>query len=114
MNRLRILLGLSLGALGIGALLLLSARSAHLRAPAPEYLIGAVREQGDGYTVDPKPGYVSTDLVHMKKADVESVERGSVLTFHLRPGVRWHDGHPFDANDVAFSWRIYANPEVDC
>ncbi len=50
----------------------------------------------------------------MKKADVESIERGSVFTFHLRPGVRWHDGHPFDANDVAFSWRIYANPGVDC
>jgi peptide/nickel transport system substrate-binding protein len=87
---------------------------AGVKAPPDEFLIGAVREQGPNYVVDPKPGYVSTDLVQMKKTDVESIERGSVFTFHLRPGVRWHDGHPFDANDVAFSWRIYANLGVDC
>jgi peptide/nickel transport system substrate-binding protein len=83
-------------------------------APLPEYLVGTVREKGDAWTVEPKPGYTTTDSVRMKKSDVESVERGSVITFHLRPGVRWHDGHPFDANDVAFSWRIYSNPQVNC
>ena len=25
---------------------------------------------------------------------------GLAVTFHLRPGVRWHDGHPFTAEDV--------------
>jgi len=25
---------------------------------------------------------------------------GLVITFHLRKGVRWHDGHPFTAEDV--------------
>jgi peptide/nickel transport system substrate-binding protein len=28
--------------------------------------------------------------------------------------VRWHDGHPFDAEDVLFSWRIGRNPDVRC
>lgn len=42
------------------------------------------------------------------------VERGTVFTFHLRAGVRWHDGHPFDAEDVLFSWRIAQNPAVRC
>jgi peptide/nickel transport system substrate-binding protein len=28
--------------------------------------------------------------------------------------VRWHDGHPFDAEDVLFSWRIAANLAVRC
>lgn len=87
---------------------------AGVKAPADEYLIGTIRERGDTFVVDPKPGYESTDLVELKKTDVESIERGSVLTFHLRPGVHWHDGHPFDAKDVAFSWRIYQNPSVDC
>jgi peptide/nickel transport system substrate-binding protein len=26
-------------------------------------------------------------------------------TFHLRPGVTWHDGTPFTANDVVYSYR---------
>jgi peptide/nickel transport system substrate-binding protein len=45
---------------------------------------------------------------------VERVERGTVFTFHLRAGVTWHDGHPFDAGDVLFSWQISKNPEVRC
>jgi hypothetical protein len=82
--------------------------------PPAEYLIGTISERGDSYVVDPKPGYVSPDVPVVAKKDVESIERGTVLTFRLRPGVLWHDGHPFDANDVAFSWRIYQNPLVEC
>lgn len=32
-------------------------------------------------------------------------EGGTVYTFLLRKDVRWHDGHPFDARDVLFSWN---------
>ena len=28
---------------------------------------------------------------------------GLTWTFHLHPGVKWHDGEPFTANDVAFT-----------
>jgi len=45
---------------------------------------------------------------------VASVERGTVFTFHLRDDVRWHDGPPFDAQDVRFSVSIAHNPEVGC
>src|SRR5438132_129118 len=27
------------------------------------------------------------------------------LTFRLRPGVKWHDGQPFTADDVVFTWQ---------
>jgi peptide/nickel transport system substrate-binding protein len=30
---------------------------------------------------------------------------GKTYTYHLRAGVRWHDGAPLTARDVAFSWR---------
>ncbi|UCH32537.1 MAG: hypothetical protein JSV05_03925 [Candidatus Bathyarchaeota archaeon] len=30
---------------------------------------------------------------------------GTVATFDLRPGIRWHDGQVADANDVKFSWE---------
>jgi len=35
---------------------------------------------------------------------------GRSVTYHLRRGVRWHDGVPFDARDVAFSWRAIMSP----
>jgi len=48
------------------------------------------------------------------KSEVESVQRGTVFTFELKPGVKWHDGQPFDADDVIFSVELYKNPHVDC
>jgi peptide/nickel transport system substrate-binding protein len=32
-------------------------------------------------------------------------EDGLEYTFHLRPGVRWHDGQPFSARDVKFTFE---------
>ena len=45
---------------------------------------------------------------------VASVAREVVFTFHLRDDVRWHDGHPFDARDVLFSFECFRNPAVRC
>jgi peptide/nickel transport system substrate-binding protein len=35
---------------------------------------------------------------------------GRTVTYHLRHGVRWHDGAPFDAKDVTFSFAAAMNP----
>jgi peptide/nickel transport system substrate-binding protein len=35
---------------------------------------------------------------------------GRTVTYHLRRGVRWHDGTPFDARDVVFSFAAAMNP----
>lgn len=37
---------------------------------------------------------------------------GTELTFHIRPDVRWHDGEPTDAHDVAFTYVTVTNPET--
>ena len=34
------------------------------------------------------------------------------LTFHLRRNVRWHDGHPFTADDVKFTYEAMINPKT--
>jgi peptide/nickel transport system substrate-binding protein len=34
------------------------------------------------------------------------------LTFRLRPGVKWHDGQPFTADDVVFTWQTTIDPKV--
>jgi len=39
-----------------------------------------------------------------------AVEHNPVLRFHLRPGVRFHDGHLFDAGDVKFTYEAIMDP----
>ena len=36
---------------------------------------------------------------------------GRTFTFHLRPGVTWHDGQPFSAADVTFTLAVAGDPE---
>ncbi|KQN55493.1 MULTISPECIES: ABC transporter substrate-binding protein [unclassified Erwinia] len=36
---------------------------------------------------------------------------GKTLTLHLRPGVKWHDGQPLTAEDVAFTYASEASPD---
>ncbi len=39
-------------------------------------------------------------------------DRGATILFHLRRNVRWHDGTPFTAEDVRFTYQALINPEV--
>ena len=34
------------------------------------------------------------------------------ITFHLRPGVRWHDGQPFTSDDVLFTYESLMGEQV--
>ena len=38
-------------------------------------------------------------------------EHNPILMFHLRPRVKFHDGHLFDANDVKFTYESIMNPK---
>ncbi len=37
---------------------------------------------------------------------------GLVITFHLRRGVKWHDGHDFTSRDVLYTYRTMINPKT--
>jgi len=37
-------------------------------------------------------------------------EHNPIITFHLHPGVRWHDGLPFTAEDVKFTYEALVDP----
>ncbi|MBA4397597.1 MAG: peptide-binding protein, partial [Syntrophus sp. (in: bacteria)] len=37
---------------------------------------------------------------------------GLAITFHLRKGVRWHDGRPFTAEDVLFTYQVTIDPKT--
>lgn len=41
----------------------------------------------------------------------EVSDDGTVWTFHLRPGITFHDGEPLTASDVVFSYELYQNTE---
>lgn len=38
---------------------------------------------------------------------------GRTFTLQLRKGIRFSDGHPFDADDVVFSFAVYMDEKVD-
>ncbi|MEW5949187.1 MAG: peptide-binding protein [Thermodesulfobacteriota bacterium] len=42
----------------------------------------------------------------------EVSKSGLVITFHLRKGVRWHDGQPFTAADVLFTYKTMVDPHT--
>lgn len=42
----------------------------------------------------------------------EVLEDGLAIIFHLRDNVRWHDGTPFTARDVEFTYQTLIDPEV--
>ena len=42
----------------------------------------------------------------------EHDDAGTTWTFHLRPDVHWHDGEPFTAADVAFTFDAIYDPKV--
>src|SRR6516165_3000829 len=54
---------------------------------------------------------------HVKQNSLQSIvpdlatswswnEEGTILTFTLRDGVKWHDGKPFTARDVQCTWDL--------
>jgi peptide/nickel transport system substrate-binding protein len=61
----------------------------------------------------------ANELVPELATTVPTVENGGIsrdgrtITYHLRKGVTWQDGAPFDARDVLFTWQAVMNPNND-
>ena len=51
------------------------------------------------------------DLSAWAKEILPATEHNPVLVFHLRTGVKFHDGHLLDAQDVKFTYEAIMNPK---
>ena len=48
---------------------------------------------------------------------VESFEESQDHTeaiLKIKPGFKWHDGHPYTAHDIVYSWKTILDPQVPC
>ncbi|MGC1986669.1 MAG: ABC transporter substrate-binding protein, partial [Candidatus Cybelea sp.] len=51
---------------------------------------------------------LATEVPDQKNGGVS--KDGLTITYHIRKGVKWSDGAPFDADDVVFSTKVVLNP----
>ncbi len=68
-------------------------------------------------------GRMMADLIEINRATQQTEPalakswkispNGRVFTLQLRKGIRFSDGHPFDADDVLFSFAVYMDEKVD-
>lgn len=70
--------------------------------------MGTTTEAGDAWTVTH-----GGESQSFPAAKVAGVNRGTVFTFTLRQGVKFHDGEPLTADDVVFSLGVIKCPFVD-
>jgi ABC-type transport system substrate-binding protein len=56
------------------------------------------------------PQVTEEQLARLASEILPATESNPVLLFHLRPGVKFQDGHGFDANDVKFTYDSVMDP----
>jgi peptide/nickel transport system substrate-binding protein len=68
----------------------------------------------DGLVVVDDRGNLQPDLAQVvpTKANGGISADGKTITYHLRHGVKWHDGVAFTARDVAFTFATLRDPKV--
>jgi peptide/nickel transport system substrate-binding protein len=83
----------------------------------PHFAIGAKDSEGCRIFYEPLAAWDRDgNLVPVLAAEIPSLEDGGVaadgksVTWKLKKGVQWHDGHPFTADDVVFNWEYAVDP----
>ena len=85
----------------------------------PHFAVGTKDQEGSRIFYEPLAGWDSEgNLVPVLAAEVPSKENdgltedGLSVVWKLKQGVKWHDGAPFTADDVVFTWEYARNPEA--
>jgi peptide/nickel transport system substrate-binding protein len=75
--------------------------------PAERYLSYEQEADKSEQSASEKAG----NLALYAKDVLPPTEHNPIILFHLRPNVTFHDGHPFDATDVKFTYEAIMDPK---
>ena len=85
----------------------------------PHFAIGTKDQEGSRIFYEPLAGWDGEgNLVPVLATEIPSKENdglaedGRSVIWKLKRGVKWHDGKPFTADDVVFTWEYARNPET--
>ncbi|HYZ41886.1 MAG TPA: peptide ABC transporter substrate-binding protein [Stellaceae bacterium] len=83
----------------------------------PHFAVGTKDQEGSRIFYEPLAAWdADGNLAPVLAAEIPEIENGGVapdgksVTWKLKRGVEWHDGHPFTADDVVFNWEYAADP----
>jgi peptide/nickel transport system substrate-binding protein len=83
----------------------------------PHFATGTKDQDGSRLFYEPLASWdADGNLSLVLAAEVPSIQNGGLsadaksVTWKLKPGVKWHDGHPFTADDVVFNWEYARDP----
>ena len=83
----------------------------------PHFAVGSKDQEGSRLFYEPLASWDGDgNLFPVLAAEVPTRENGGVaadgmsVTWKLKPGVKWHDGKPFTADDCVFNWEYASNP----
>jgi peptide/nickel transport system substrate-binding protein len=83
----------------------------------PHFATGTKDADGSRLFYEPLAGWHPDGvLIPILAAEVPSLENGGVsadgrrVTWKLKRNVQWHDGKPFTADDVVFTWQYVTDP----
>jgi len=83
----------------------------------PHFATGTKDQDGSRLFYEPLASWdANGNLSPVLAAEIPSIENGGLaadgksVTWKLKPGVKWHDGKPFTADDVVFNWEYAKDP----
>lgn len=83
----------------------------------PHFAVGTKDQDGSRLFYEPLAAWdPDGNLVPVLAAEIPSVEAGTIdkdltwVVWKLKPGVKWHDGTPFTADDCVFNWQYASDP----
>jgi peptide/nickel transport system substrate-binding protein len=83
----------------------------------PHFATGTKDQDGSRLFYEPLASWdADGNLSLVLAAEVPSIQNGGLsadaksVTWKLKPGVKWHDGKPFTADDVVFNWEYATDP----
>ena len=83
----------------------------------PHFGLGAKDQDGSRLFYEPLASWdADGNLSLILGAEIPTIDNGGLapdgksVTWKLKPGVKWHDGAPFTADDVVFNWEFARDP----